>query len=79
MGVWMSGMGGWVVCMGGFWVGGGWVYRSWPFRVEWTSIGAAIRFAPRVHSDTFYSSLRTVQGSGALLSINLEEALYKFS
>src|SRR6218665_2588220 len=36
---------------------------GWPFRVEWTSIGAAI--APRIHSDTFYSSLKTVLVSPA--------------
>ena len=51
-----------------------------PFRVEWTSVDAAI--SHRFHSDTFYSiasklfSLAGMQGSGALLSSNLEEAIY---
>src|SRR6218665_529671 len=48
----------------------------------WNGLPLALRLLPRVHSDVFYSSLKTTLFSrarvGALLSSNLEEALYKF-
>jgi len=48
----------------------------------WNGLILPQRLLPRVHSDTFYSSLKTVffsrsGSSGALLSSNLEEALHK--
>ena len=49
----------------------------------WNWLPLSQRLLPRIFSDTFYSSLKTllfaVQGSGALLNSNLEGALYKFS
>jgi len=43
----------------------------------WNQLPLALRLLPRVHSDTFYSSLLAVLESVALLSNNLEETLYK--
>src|SRR6218665_986568 len=48
----------------------------------WNGLPLAQRLLPRILSDTFYSIASklfffAVQGSGALLSSNLEEALYK--
>src|SRR6218665_3313553 len=46
----------------------------------WNGLPLSQRLLPRILSDTFYSSLKTLlsslQGSGAILSSNLEEALY---
>src|SRR6218665_1803734 len=48
----------------------------------WNGLPFALRLLPRVHSDVFYSSLKTALfshaiESGVLLSSNLEEVLHK--
>src|SRR5688572_31628700 len=49
----------------------------------WNGLPLALRLMPRVHSDAFSCSLKTILFSrswvGALLSSNLERALYKSS
>src|SRR6218665_353576 len=57
---------------------------GWPLCVELCGICVefALRLLLRVHSDTFYSSLKTVlamQELGAFLSSNLEETIHKSS